>query len=61
MYKYGIMEQMFDEHEIDEQCICLDCEWEGYESELTIDEYDSYNMSTLIACNCPVCGGEDIG
>ena len=55
------MEQIFDEHEIDEQCICLDCGWEGYESELTIDEYDSYNMSNPIACNCPVCGGEDIG
>lgn len=54
------MEQMFDEDEIDGQCTCLDCGWKGYESELIAEE-DIHDCSMIVAGNCPVCGGENVG
>lgn len=54
------MEQIFNEQEIDEQYTCLDCGWEGYESELICEE-DTHNCRMVVAGNCPVCGGENVG
>ena len=45
---------------IDEYLLeCQSCGWKGLEDELDIDYYDSFNISSPIATNCPECGGEE--
>ena len=43
---------------VSEKVKCNNCKWQGREDELKADYYDQYNMSMVIATQCPKCGSD---